>query len=309
MTTWMIRLRRIVLIWMLGVFAAVPALADAYTQTRYPIVLVHGMLGWGDIAGYDHFYGIPGALREGGAKVYVTQVSGLNTTEARGEQLLTQIRNILAITGAQKVNLIGHSHGGPTARYVAAVAPQLVASVTAVGSPHRGSKLADDVAKTFPPGSPGEAILAGTAKALATIIGMLSGKQNLPEVPLGPVMSLSTAGAAAFNARFPQGMPSDCGDGPELVNGVRYFSWTGTQPVTNLLDPSDVPMALLSTIHGEANDGLVTVCSSRLGRHLGDYRQNHLDEINQFFGLRDLFSVSPVTLYRQQANRLKSLGI
>ncbi|TMU79380.1 lipase, partial [Bacillus sp. BHET2] len=47
----------------------------------------------------------------------------------------------------------------------------------------------------------------------------------------------------------------------------------------------------------------------RLGRHLGDYRQNHLDEINHFVGLRDLFSVDPVTLYRQHANRLKQQGL
>ena len=85
------------------------------TQTRYPIVLVHGLFGFDSALGVDYFYGIPDALRQGGAKVYVAQVSAANSTEVRGEQLLAQVNTILAITGAAKVNLVGHSHGGPTA--------------------------------------------------------------------------------------------------------------------------------------------------------------------------------------------------
>jgi triacylglycerol lipase len=54
------------------------------------------------------------ALTRDGAKVYVAQVSAAHSTEVRGEQLLAQVRNIMAVTGASKVNLMGHSHGGPT---------------------------------------------------------------------------------------------------------------------------------------------------------------------------------------------------
>src|SRR5690606_800467 len=116
-----------------------------YTQTRYPIVLVHGLFGFVSLFWIDYFSDIPDHPRSGGAKVFVAQVSAANSTEVRGEQLLAQVRNILAVTGASKVNLIGHSHGGPTARYVAGVAPQLVASVTSVGGVNRGSRVADVV--------------------------------------------------------------------------------------------------------------------------------------------------------------------
>ena len=85
------------------------ALAAGYTQTKYPIVLVHGLFGFDRIGPVDYWYGIPSALRSDGAKVYVTQVSAANITEVRGEQLLTQVKQILAVTGATKVNLIGHS--------------------------------------------------------------------------------------------------------------------------------------------------------------------------------------------------------
>ena len=279
-------------------------------QTRYPIVLVHGLFGFDNALGIDYFYGIPDALRRDGAKVFVTQVSAANSTEVRGEQLLAQVKNILAITGAEKVNLIGHSHGGPTTRYVAGVAPQLVASVTSVGGVNRGSRVADVVRGTLPPGTVGEAVANAAAKALANLISLASGGVGLPQTPTAALDSLSTAGSAKFNQRFSAGVPtSGCGNGAELVNGVRYFSWTGTRHLTNVLDVSDAPLALTGLVFGEANDGLVSACSARLCKHLGDYSQNHLDEVNQMLGLRDWFATDPVTLYRNQASRLKGLGL
>jgi len=283
--------------------------ASGYTQTRYPIVLVHGLFGFDSALGIDYFYGIPDALRRDGARVYVAQVSAANSTEVRGEQLLAQVKTILALTGAAKVNLIGHSHGGPTARYVAGVAPQLVASVTSVGGVNHGSRVADIVRGVAPKGSVSESVASAAAGALVGLINLTSGGTGLPQMPTAALDSLTTAGTADFNRRFPQGLPSGCGSGAELVNGVRYYSWTGTQPLTNLLDLSDGLLGVLSLAFGEANDGLVSACSSRLGKHLGDYRQNHLDEVNQLLGLRDWFSTDPVTLYRQQANRLKLLGL
>jgi len=116
---------------------------DEYTKNQYPIILAHGMFGFDNLAGIEYFFGIPKSLSKSGAQVYVAQVTALDTTEARGEQLLKQVEQVLAITGAEKVNLIGHSHGGPTSRYVASVAPQYVASVTSIGGVNKGSKIAD----------------------------------------------------------------------------------------------------------------------------------------------------------------------
>ena len=286
--------------------------SSQYTKTRYPIVLAHGMLGFDSLLGVDYWYGIPAALRKDGATVYTTEVSQLDTSEARGEQLLAQVEEIVAISGKQKVNLVGHSHGGPTARYVAAVRPDLVASVTSVGAPHKGSATADFL-RQIPEGSTGEAIVAGLTNALGGFINLLSGSSSMtPQNALGSLESLNSAGAADFNARFPAGIPtSACGEGAYKVNGVRYYSWGGTSPLTNMLDVSDLITGAASlTFNGEANDGLVGRCSSHMGMVIRDnYRMNHLDEVNQFLGLTSLFETDPVTVYRQQANRLKNAGL
>ena len=120
------------------------------SATRYPLVLVPGMLGFIRLVLYPYWYGIIKALRRGGATVIAVQVSPLNSTEVRGEQLLTRIDEILRETGAARVNLFGHSQGSLTARYAAAKRPDLVASVTSVAGPNHGSELADYLAKHYP---------------------------------------------------------------------------------------------------------------------------------------------------------------
>jgi triacylglycerol lipase len=284
----------------------VPSWAAGYTQTKYPIVLVHGLFGFDSLGPVDYFYGIASGLRSGGATVYVTSVSAANTTEVRGEQLLLQVKQVLAATGAAKVNLVGHSHGGPTARYVASVRPDLVASVTSVGGVNKGSKVADILVGAAP------GVTYDIANALAGLISLISGSPTLPQSSMGAAQSLSTAGSLAFNARHPQGIPATaCGEGAYQVNGVQYFSWSGARSYTNVFDPIDPFLAVTSlAFGGEKNDGLVASCSSHLGRVIrDDYALNHTDEINQMVGISNLFETDPVTIYRQQANRLQGLGL
>ena len=280
-------------------------------KTRYPIVLAHGMAGFDELFGVlEYWYGIPDALEDKGATVFVTSVSQFNATEVRGEQLIDQIETITAITGKPKVNLIGHSHGGLDVRYVAATRPDLVASVTSVGSPHKGADLADFLAANVEGGSFSEAVLAYFANSLGTVLGLLSGSSN-PQDAIAALASLSSAGAAAFNATYPQGVPaSSCGEGAPSIGGIRYYSWSGTGVLTNFLDLSDPALGLTSLFYSEANDGLVGRCSSHLGDVIRDnYFHNHLDEVNQILGLVSLFESNPATLFRNHANRLKNAGL
>jgi len=283
----------------------------SYAKTKYPIVLAHGMAGFDELFGvYEYWYGIPDGLRDKGATVFVTEVSQFNSTQLRGEQLIDQIETIKAITGKAKVNLIGHSHGGLDVRYVAAVRPDLVASVTSIGSPHKGADLADYLAANIQGGSFAQSVLAYFANSLGSVLGLLTGSSN-PQDAIAGLASLTDAGTAAFSASYPQGVPATaCGEGAPVVNGIRYYSWSGTGILTNAFDVSDAGMALTSFFYGEANDGLVGRCSSHLGDVIRDnYFQNHLDEVNQILGLVSIFESNPVTLFRNHANRLKNQGL
>ena len=290
------------------------ALAQAnYTRTRHPVVLVHGLFGFDSLLGVvDYWHGIPAELRSGGATVFVASVSQSHYSEVRGEQLIRQLDTLRAIHGHARFNLIGHSHGGPTVRYVASVRPDLVASITSIGSPHTGSKVADALDTTLPAGSPLRPLVAGFANAFSGLIAVLSGNPGQAQDAIGALTSLSSRGAAQFNAVHPQGMPaSACGQGAALVNGIRYYSWGGTSRLTNVFDPSDALMVAGGLFFGgEPNDGLVGRCSSHLGTVLrDDYAWNHLDEVNLMFGIRGLFSSDPKSVIRTHANRLKNAGL
>ena len=285
-------------------------LPDAYTKTKHPIVLVHGLFGFDEIIGLEYFYQIPEELRRSGAEVFVTQGSAANSHEVRGEQLARQIEEILVVSGAERVNLIGHSQGSPTSRYIASVYPQYVASVTSVGGVNWGAPLADVL---LDDNNEAGSFIEALGNAFMSFIDWASQGGN-PQDINAALVSLSTEGSLAFNQLHPYGVPSQfCGQGNEFgANGVRYFSWTGTRIFTNLLDISDPLMGATSLgfSDGEPNDGLVGRCSARLGRVIREnYRMNHLDEVNQVLGLVSLLETNPKTVYRQHANRLKGLGL
>lgn len=283
----------------------------SYAKTKYPLVFVHGLFGFNRLGsaefGLDYFYQVLPDLARNGATTFATRVAPMNSNEVRGEQLLAQVEEVIAITGKPKVNLIGHSQGGPTTRYVLGTRPDLVASVTNVAGANDGSPVAD-------------AVLASSIdKLLAPVIDNLFGpvlqyamQHNYESDITASLNSLSTKGAREFNQRFPAGIPtSACADGASQTNGIYMYSFTGIGLTTNILDPDTLlTSAGYFLFDGQKNDGLISQCSSRFGKTIrDDYNWNHFDEVNQVMGLRDIFSPDPVDVYRQHANRLKLQGL
>ncbi len=289
---------------------------------RYPLLLVPGLFGFVRLLGYPYWFGIVSALRRLGAQVVPVLVSPLHSTEVRGEQLLARIAQVLRETGADKVHLIGHSQGALTARYAAALRPEWVASVTSLAGPNQGSELADFVQRLTPPGSVRQRLLAALTQWLALCLAWLETGYRGPPLPIDGVaaqQSLTTAGVAAFNARYPQGLPDSWGgQGAERVNGVRYYSWSGTlQPGLtdrggNRLDgPNFFCRLFARTFRREAGqcDGMVGRYSSHLGRVIGDdFPLDHFDIINQSFGLVGK-GADPVGLFIAHARRLHDAGL
>ena len=262
----------------------------------YPIVLAHGFFGFDDFAGVDfinYFYGVREDLAfDGELLVFTPAVDPFNSSEVRGEELLAHVERILEETGHEKVNIIGHSQGGLDARYVAAMRPDLVASVTTIATPHRGSPIADVVL-----GLIADDRLRALADSLVRLIGAPLWDASGDETSVFEALrQFSTPGVEEFNARYPNvptipyysvtgrtdrddGVPEcDVSDPPPFI--LRH--WRDVDPVEPLLD-----IAEQIVDGGDAdivNDGLVRVHDARWGRFLGCIPADHFDEIGQLFG-------------------------
>jgi triacylglycerol lipase len=169
-------------------FAAVP-------KTTYPVVLVHGLGGSEDILGvpywgddYGIFVGDPcdGALEiacnaniDPQQQSFVVALIPFESSEVRGTQLADQIENYLASTGAEKVNLVGHSQGGIDVRKAAKVlyqrrGRQVVQALISISSPHRGTPVAKHILDLGPG-------VTDVLSALFTIYGgIVYGMGNAP---------------------------------------------------------------------------------------------------------------------------------
>jgi len=280
--------------------------SSSYTTTRYPIVLLPGILGFEKLLGIvEYFPGIPEALEEGGAEVFVVFGSQVSSSRVRADQIIPQLEMIVATTGAGKVNLIAHSQGAIDARIIAAERPDLVASVTSISGPHAGAPIADRVldGSLTPLAEP-------AFGALGDMITLMAGS-NQPNDVHAAMIAMSTTGMAQFNAMYPAAVPTTpCGTGSAEVDGVKYYSWGGIGTLTNPLDLLDPVWVLGSTMAGPSNDGMIPRCSTHLGAVIrDDYMLNHIDETNMIFGLISPLGPKPVSLFRAHANRLRNEGL
>lgn len=292
---------------------AAPAVSHAgYTQTKHPIVLVHGVTGFSTVGGLiNYFHNIPWNLERSGAKVYTASVSFVNSSEQRGQQLANYINGL----GQPKVNIMAHSQGAPTSRVTASLIPHKIASVTSINGVNKGSRVADVVRGILPPGSYVEGGADAIANALGDLINALSDSDN-PQDGLAALETLTTRGTTELNDALGwKGVNrSSCAGTNENVwingNRIKYFSWTGTSVHTNWTDITDPFLGITSLAFGnEANDGLVGECATMMGKVIGThYDMNHVDAINHLFGARS-WRTNPVSLYRSHANRLKNRGL
>jgi triacylglycerol lipase len=264
----------------------------------YPIVLAHGFFGFDDFAGagfLTYFYGVKDDLAAAGeVQVFTPTVDPFNDSSARGAELILRIEEILAETGHDRVNIVGHSQGGLDARVVAAMRPDLVASVTTIGTPHRGSPIADVVL-----GLVSDPRLRGLLDQLVRVIGapLYDAVGNETSV-FAALRQFSTPGVNDFNTRYL--------DSPS----VAYYSITGrtdyapsdadcaatdSPPFVSVylrvLDPVDLLLDIPEQIvdgglENFANDGLVRARDARWGRFLGCVPADHLDEVGQLLGDR-----------------------
>ena len=212
--------------------------------TKYPILMIHGV-GFRDLKWPLYWGRIPSALTGTGAVLYYGQQDSWARIEDNAGTIKARIRQILDETGAEKVNIIAHSKGGLEARMAASSLGMggKIASITTIGTPHRGSKTIDRLLKA--PNS----LFNIASFAVDNWIGLIGDtKPNFYAV----CKDFSTAYAEGFNKENPD------------VPGVYYQSFAGIMK-TPLSDINlSTANAIVKMIEGE-NDGLVSVESAIWG--------------------------------------------
>ncbi len=254
--------------------------ASSSINLNYPVVLVHGWAGTDEfILGIDYFYGITSALEDKGVDTYVADIGAFDNSLVRGERLKIFILEVLATTGKNKVNIIAHSQGGITARYLITNMEMAshVASLTMISTPNRGTALCDIATGKLPK------LAQYAIEALAETFwgGILCGDEesNFHEATFEMTHSNMEQ---VFNPNTP--------DSSE----VTYFSYAGKLygASPNLLL---TPTTLILQYYDGDNDGVVPVQSAKWGIWKGTvtglFGVDHFMEINHLFGNSPGFDV------------------
>jgi len=239
--------------------------SGADCKTKFPVMLVHGT-GFRDLKMPLYWGRIPSALKANGAAVYYGLQDSWGSTESNTEALRKRVDEVLNETGAEKINLIGHSKGGLEIRMLAALPGTAgrIASVTTIATPHHGSKTVDRLLRAP------DVFFRLAAFALNNWIRLVG--DTKPDF-IAVCRGFSTEQMEIFNKKYRD------------ADGVFYQSFGFYMPSPF----SDVNLSTANFIIGLVegmNDGLVTVESARWGDNFtllhpaGRRGISHLDEID-----------------------------
>ena len=225
------------------------------------IVLAHGILGFGHSVPIppfiNYFNGVASHLRRKGHVVAEPMANSIGSIAQRGSQLAAAI---LALPPGRKVHILAHSMGGLDARHAITKGRGVsarVATLVTIGTPHRGSPVADAVADRTHP----------LAAAIPPVL------VDQLQTNAGGLENLTTEFAGRFD------------DDTRDVAGVRYMNVAGDASRGGHELFFFQLAAAVGGLTGEVNDGVVTRTSAlRAGHeHLADWPVDHAGEIGWSF--------------------------
>lgn len=234
-------------------------LKSSYDAPKHPIILAHGLLGFDQIRpagrllpGVEYWYGITQALAAKGVEVVTAVVPPSGSIEARAAKLAEAIE---AKANGKAVNIIAHSMGGLDSRYmISRLHPPnvKVLSLTTIATPHRGSAFADYLFHQI-------------------------GIANVPKIY--KVLDFFGIETGAFGQLTRDYMSQSFNPRTPDVDGVQYYSY-GAAFEPHLTSVFKKSHDVIEKVEG-ANDGMVSVGSSRWGEYKGTLNHvSHLDLIN-----------------------------
>lgn len=256
-------------------------------RTKYPIVLVHGMM-IKDFPFFPAFRFITDFLRAQGFTVYVTNQDGVGTIADNAAQLKDEITAILKKENCEKINIIAHSKGGLDARYMISTLDMdiCVASLTTLSTPHHGSGLSTKLLKmpTF--------LAKSIAFFIDTFFRIFHDKK--PNT-FALAHELTVSSMHIFN---------------ELVlnaPSVYYQSYSSTSPHKKAFIRF-IPYELSRYCEQDDTDGMVSVSSSQWGDYRGsmDGEIDHFQMVGVYGSKKKLTGVG--LFYLHIARQLRQMG-
>lgn len=229
-------------------------------QTRYPLLMVHGVF-FRDFKYLNYWGRIPKELQRNGAVIYYGGQQSAASVADCGQEIAERIRQICQETGAEKVNVIGHSKGGLDSRYALAMcgAAPYIASLTTVNTPHNGCKFAEWLLYHVPEGA--------RKKIAATYDGTVRHLGDHDPDFLAAVADLTDSGCRSLNEEI---------GASEALCLERYGIYC--QSVASKLNrasygkfPLNMTHRFVKLFDGD-NDGLVSVEAMRWGRRCIEIR-------------------------------------
>lgn len=222
---------------------------------RHPVVLAHGILGFDELKigpiKSKYFRGVGARLEKLGTKVYSFRVHPTATVASRAAELAKAVEAI----DSDRVNIVAHSMGGLDARYLASrlAMSKRVASIVTVGTPHRGTPLADLGAGLW--------LVAPATKLLLEKGGF----------DAHGLLELTTAKMKRFNEEVPD------------QEGVFYGCWLARSSFRTL-NPMLLPTWQVLKLKAGENDGLVPVSSQLWGETCGEIEADHWGQVGWALG-------------------------
>lgn len=222
-------------------------------QTRYPILLVHGIF-FRDWQIINYWGRIPGELIRNGAQIFYGGQQSAAPVSRSAAELSRRIQEIVAETGCEKVNIIAHSKGGLDSRYAITHLgmDRYVASLTTINTPHRGCIYPQALLEKLPQGV--VRWVEGRYNGLFRRLG-----DDSPDF-LGGVTDLTARQCALFNESTPDRA------------GVVYQSAMSTMGgFFSAPFPLNLTYLLARHYDSRENDGLVALDSAPWGEFLGNW--------------------------------------
>ena len=270
---------------------------QAKHKAPYPILFVHGFMGFNRVGKLDYFFRVKEYLASHGEDVHIATIPPFQGVEERGLELAKIIDDVLYQTWSEKLHIIAHSQGGVDSRYVMAALgyQNKVASLVTVATPHLGTPLADYVLNV-PQGA-----FDPVSRTMGWIIGRVDAKEldgeGAPKSKAWEprldrsMQQLSAAGMNKFNKAYkdPPGVPIYSIAGVSSLQNANSICKNSQWGILENIDIMEPVLWATSTVLSESgpkgmkepNDGVVTTRSMVWGKFLGCIAADHFDQVGQ----------------------------